>query len=235
MPACSFIYFDAGFTLLRPSPSVGFHYAARAAAHGFAADAAALDANFLRAWKVCRARQNSPLPHGADLPEARAFWTKVVRECFLLAGATPPDRPAYYDEVFELFADASAWALYDDVEAALGVLDARGIPYGVLSNWDLRLRSILRGMGLLPRLASLVLSCEVGAEKPSPVIFEAALRATGLSDPAALGMIGDEPEADGHGALRAGWRQCLVLRDSPAAAPPLSSARGLPEVISTLL
>lgn len=50
---------------------------------------------------------------------------------------------------------------------------------------------------------SVVCSEEAGANKPSPVIFEYALRAAGVAAGAAV-MIGDDPQADILGASNAG-------------------------------
>lgn len=208
-----FVYFDAGFTLLHPHPSAGHHYARIAEKYGVVVDETVIAGAFRPAWRQALARQSAAtlLPYGRNLEEARVFWRGVIHACFEVAQVPPPDDPAYYDEVFEYFALAECWRLYPDVEEALAILEERGIPFGVISNWDPRLRPVLEGIGLSGRLSSIVLSCEVGREKPHREIYEAAQRAAGV--PAEqVALIGDEAEADGHGALRAGWRQCLIDR-----------------------
>lgn len=214
MPPCSFVYFDAGFTLLKPDPSVGYHYSAVARKYGVEVSARKLDEVFAPAWKLCRARSTSPVPYGRNLAEAESFWRGVVIESFRQAGVEPPKQNIFYLELFDLFSQPSCWSLYEDVAAAFALLDEAAIPYGILSNWDPRLRLVLDGMGLLDRLSALVISSEVGCEKPAPEVFHAARKASGYTEKGcSFGLIGDEAEADGRGALRAGWRQCLVVRN----------------------
>jgi len=231
-----FLYFDAGFTLLHPWPSVGHHYAEVAAEWSVSASAPALDAAFRGAWRGALAGRDSALPYGRNLAEARVFWAGVVTECFRLAGAAAPTEQAFHDAVFDRFAEARCWRLYPDVNPALALLEERGIPFGVLSNWDPRLRPVLDALGLGPRLSALVISSEAGCEKPRPGIYQVALRAAGNPEPASIGLIGDEPESDGHGALRAGWRQCLILRE-PGALPPagLIVRNSLTDAVAALL
>jgi putative hydrolase of the HAD superfamily len=236
---CTFIYFDIGFTLLRPVPSVGFHYAEAAARHGLVVQAEHLDAAFVPAWRAARkaAAISDALPYGRNLEEALQFWTVVVREVFANAGYKPlPEDSPYYREVFDHFARGECWALYPDVEEALAILEGEGIPFGALSNFDPRIRQILEETGLGPRLSRIITSSEVGAEKPDPAIFRHAREVLKPHEAARIALIGDEPEADGHGAHRAGWQQCLVLRGGQAAAePPLCSESTLPAAVRRLL
>ncbi|CAN5225431.1 hypothetical protein BH09SUM1_BH09SUM1_28660 [soil metagenome] len=235
--AIPFIYFDAGFTLIRPAPSVGHHYGECARRFGVECEAAALDASFVTAWKATRATSavSAALPHGRNLEEALGFWTLVVKECFRGAGHAAPADPRYYQELFDLFADAGCWALYEDVPEALRLIEEAGARWGVLSNWDPRLHSVLRGMGLAERASAVVISSEAGAEKPSPEIFLRAQAAAGVADPANLALIGDEPSADGHGALAAGWRQCLVWRHPTPAPAGLASGPKLTDCVRQIL
>ena len=76
---------------------------------------------------------------------------------------------------------------------------------GVLSNFDSRLRRILRDLGIGEIFEEMILSSEVGAEKPSAFIYEEALRRFGVRAGEAL-HVGDEPEADWRGAAAAGLK-----------------------------
>lgn len=55
-----------------------------------------------------------------------------------------------------------------------------GIKVAVVSNFDTRLRQILEGLEVLDLFDVCVVSAEVGAEKPNPVIFEHALQQLGV-------------------------------------------------------
>lgn len=228
-----FVFFDAGFTLIEPWPSVGFHYARLAAAHGKGrngAAAAALDRAFPKAWRDTRARlaaAGAAMPYGRNRAEALEYWSGVLRETFRLAGEPLPGAPEFCEEVFEEFARGRCWRVFPDVEPALERLRTAGARLGVMSNWDARLRVTLRDLGLDRHFETVLLSCDVGAEKPDPRIFRAAERAVDLP-PGALALIGDEPLADGHGARGAGWRQCLIVRGpGETAAAAAAPADGL--------
>lgn len=209
-----FVYFDAGFTLLRPHPSVGFHYTEVAREFGVTVDPARIERAFFEAWPTARrlAGQYPGLPYGRNLAEARRFWAEVVRQCFLLAGAAVPEDPGFQRLLFDRFAGAECWRLYPDVEPAFLWLEKRGVRYGVLSNWDPRLHAVLEGLGLRDRLSAVVISSEAGAEKPDPAIYELARRAAGEPPPEETGMIGDQMEEDVEGPRRVGWKAALVSR-----------------------
>lgn len=230
-----FVYFDAGWTLLKVDPSAGWHYAELARRHGVIADAAALDAAFVSAWRHCR--KHTPahpgVVYGITRDQALAFWSAVIRETFRQAGFQPPAAPSYYMEVFDHFAGAQCWQLFADVEEAFAILEAAGVPFGILSNWDGRLRQTVGELGLGSRVHSLIISSEVEAEKPDRRIFAAAERAaSGFSR---FGLIGDEPTADGEGALASGWSQCLVWRNSGDPPAGFRSAPTLPAAVRELL
>jgi putative hydrolase of the HAD superfamily len=73
----------------------------------------------------------------------------------------------------------------------------------------------LRKSGLEPYFTHVVLSEEVGAQKPNPKIFEEALRINGISAAEAL-MIGDSYTSDVQGAKAAGIDQMWLRRtDTP--------------------
>ncbi len=66
-----------------------------------------------------------------------------------------------------------------------------------------------RRSGLMPYIHHLVVSEAVGAEKPSPRIFEQALTQSGHSDKSTVIMVGDEPRTDIAGANAFGIASCL--------------------------
>lgn len=233
---CRFIYFDAGFTLLHPHPSVGFHYAAIAAKYHVHIPAAQIDAAFVGAWKAAR---NAVAPHkttgapayGSTRAEALTFWTRVIRLCFR---DQTPDDPQFYEDLFDHFAKPECWRLYNDVPPALALLEERGIPFGVISNWDSRLRPLLDGLGILPKLSALILSSEAGYEKPHPNIYHTATNAVPEPLRNAIGLIGDEPEADGTAPLAAGWQQCLIQRSAKPTPAGLRTMPDLPAAVRAL-
>lgn len=67
-----------------------------------------------------------------------------------------------------------------------------------------------RRSGLLPHIDHLVISQEVGCEKPAPGIFAHALRLFGRTGPEGVLMVGDEPATDIKGARDFGIISCLM-------------------------
>jgi HAD superfamily hydrolase (TIGR01509 family) len=108
--------------------------------------------------------------------------------------------------LYERVIDPAWWTPYPDTAAVLNGLRAQGIATAVVSNiaWDIR-RSF---DGLDADPDEFVLSFEVGAVKPDPRIFSAALSRLGVDAADAL-MIGDSEENDG-GALALGCAFALV-------------------------
>jgi FMN phosphatase YigB (HAD superfamily) len=87
----------------------------------------------------------------------------------------------------------------------VGRVRAAGVKTAVLSNFDNRLRPLLRALSLEHLFDAIIVSAEFGAEKPSPRIFEAACVATGV-DPERdfVVHVGDDRRNDVWGARAAG-------------------------------
>ncbi|WAP52891.1 HAD family hydrolase [Arthrobacter sp. ATA002] len=92
---------------------------------------------------------------------------------------------------------------FNDVVPLLGELDARGIPYGAVSNnvHDYQ-RAKLDAAGL-QRIKVLVGIDTVGAAKPDPAIFLEGVRLLG-TEPATTLYVGDNLHVDAEGACAAG-------------------------------
>lgn len=91
----------------------------------------------------------------------------------------------------------------------LRVLRGRGIATGLVSNWDTSCRSVLEQTGLAPYLDPIVVSSEVGVEKPDRRIFEKALELSGDSPEHCL-YVGDNYYDDGVGASQVGMEFCIL-------------------------
>lgn len=90
---------------------------------------------------------------------------------------------------------------------------------GILSNGFIDTQyAKLRNSGLDRYVQRMVVSDEIGVQKPSPRLFAHALSETGAEASTAL-MIGDNPEVDIAGAIGAGWRAVYLDRKGkPCAA-----------------
>jgi len=90
------------------------------------------------------------------------------------------------------------------VEDALARLRALGLELAVVGNWDCRLPEHLERLGLAGHLTAIVTSAGVGAAKPDPRPFLAALEQLGVAPGRAL-HVGDSV-ADEEGARAAGMQ-----------------------------
>jgi putative hydrolase of the HAD superfamily len=199
------VTFDVGGTLIKPWPSVGHVYARVAARHGIRGVS---PANLSRAFKWNWSQQER-------FDYSRGSWRKVVVETFRKAGASIPDSPCF-DDIYREFARPEAWRIFPDVLPTLEYLAERGIRLGIVSNWDERLRPLLRRLGLLRRFRGIIISSEVGAAKPSLRIFELAARRLEVAPKAVL-HIGDSFSLDVQGARVAGFKGLHLKRGASAA------------------
>jgi 2-haloalkanoic acid dehalogenase type II len=118
---------------------------------------------------------------------------------------------------------------YPDAAPALRDLRARGLRAVVASNWDCSLDEVLRRAGLRDLVDGVVASAKVGAAKPDPRLFEAALELAGCT-PADAVHVGDSPDKDVAGAEAAGVRAVLIDRDA-ASGGAITTLEQLPSVL----
>lgn len=211
------VTFDVGGTLIEPWPSVGHVYAAVAARHGLEVSAQALDRQFALAWASRK-----------DFNYSLSDWSVLVSQTF--AGLTPePPDTKLFSALYRHFASAAPWRIFEDVEPCLRELKRRGLKLGIISNWDDRLRPLLRELKLDIYFDSIVISGETGPYKPDPKIFQAAAAELN-TPPGAILHIGDSPSEDVAGARAAGWQILLLTRDrNPASS--FTSLKSLPALI----
>jgi putative hydrolase of the HAD superfamily len=146
------------------------------------------------------------------------------------------------DEVLRI--EQEAWwhgaHLDPDAVPLLDSLRDRGIRVGLCSNAPYRVQSLhgqLAFLGLESHLDAITFSAEVGWRKPSPRIFQAAMRALG-TEAACTVMVGDSEAADIAGAHAAGMRAVLVRRggsrDSGDADAVIAALRELPGALRNM-
>lgn len=197
---------DAAGTLLEPWPSVGDVYARVAEECGIGpVSPGELNRRFAKAWNAKR---------GFDY--SRLAWRKIVEQTF--GGLAL--KPAFFDHLYDEFAQPRCWRVYDDVAPALEKFRARGLKLGVISNWDERLRPLLAQIGLAPYFDTIVISAEVGFHKPDRRIFD-HVADTLQTAPGKILHVGDSREEDLAGAKAASFEAALLERDKPDT--PLSS------------
>lgn len=103
------------------------------------------------------------------------------------------------------------FTLFDDVLSTLKALKEQGFTLGLLTNYDKDMNSICHELGLEPYLDFVVTSGEVGADKPNPPIFLAALQRAGVNAAEAV-HVGDQYKVDVVGARGVGIAPILIDR-----------------------
>ena len=194
------ISFDVGGTLLEPWPSVGHVYAEVARRHGVPqATPELLNHRFQAAWT----RRSQP-------HHTRAQWRELVDEVFAGLAWEPPSR-TFFPELYDRFSTAGAWRVFEDVRPTLDFLKRLRVPMAVVSNWDERLRPLLSVFNLEAYFSVILISCEMGAAKPSPFIFQQAARQLCLPPESVL-HVGDSEQDDLEGARAAGLQAIQIDR-----------------------
>jgi HAD superfamily hydrolase (TIGR01549 family) len=113
---------------------------------------------------------------------------------------------------------ALRFTAYPDARPLLERVRCAGARAIVVSNWDVSLAEVLDRTGLTPLLDGVIVSAVVGAAKPSPVIFAAALERAGARAEDCV-HVGDSLEQDVAGARAAGIEPVLLDRGRGATAP----------------
>ena len=111
----------------------------------------------------------------------------------------------------ELYA-ALRFVLFDDVLVTLKALKERELALGLLTNLRQDINALCRELDLTPYLDFAVTSAEVGAEKPAPPVFLAALEKAAVTADEAV-HVGDQYHVDVVGARNLGIRPILLDRD----------------------
>jgi len=121
--------------------------------------------------------------------------------------------------------------LYDDALPFLRGLRSRGVKVAIVSNCSEHTRDLLESNGVAALADALVLSCEVGAEKPAAEIFTHALDRLGV--PAGRAVFIDDQPSYCAGATALGITAVQIVRgemDGKVPADGTLVVRSLPEV-----
>ena len=197
------VLFDAGDTLLAPTPSFQGRFVAVAAEHGLPLEEAAVDAAIAAAVRAAAWPED-----WTDPATQREFWMGFYRDVLASLGHTGEELA---EALFAAFSDPAGYQLFDDVRPALEELAGRGITLGVVSNFEPWLADILALQEIDHLFATVAISGVLGVAKPDPRIFEAALAEAGAG-PAATVHVGDQPANDVVAARAVGITPVLIDR-----------------------
>lgn len=209
------VFFDAGDTLLTiPSARVLMRefFEARA----FYREEQRIDELFTEAFRLFYYGK-PPGDFEICTPESdRAFWMRLyqymlhkldVRE----AQWTDEQIERCCHEMYTLFTTPEPYVLFEDVPATMAALKRMGFRLGIVSNFAPTLKSILDHHGILDYFDPVIVSTEVGLEKPDPAIFQLALRQAGLAADEVL-YVGDHERNDIWAPKQAGIDAIKIKR-----------------------
>ena len=211
------ILFDAAETLFHVNGSVADIYLRYAGKHGFQQKPDSLEA-ITQAFR--RAFREAPPPVFVEMVPTklkqceRLWWFDIVHSVFYRVGMFERF-DEFFEEVFQVFEDPRSWVLFPETERVLTRLRDQGFELGIVSNFDSRLFTVLRGLGIESCFDSVTISSLAQAAKPAPRIFEVALEKHAV-DPEEAVHIGDNLRDDVEGAQKAGLTGILLDRKGVA-------------------
>ena len=204
------VLFDVGSTLLFHSPDIDGVFYEAAQSRGHSPSLEELSAFLPEVYRFYEDEYQKDGDFWCCPEGSVEIYLKMYRYLCRHVGLQA-DAEGIAREVYRLYLGAAYWRIYEDVLPCLETLRERGLRLGVISNWGTFLKGLLCDLGLEPYFEVIIASADVGCRKPDPAIFELALERMGLAPHEVL-YVGDNPEADGEGALAAGITPVIIDR-----------------------
>ncbi|XP_057547670.1 uncharacterized protein LOC130826139 isoform X2 [Amaranthus tricolor] len=130
--------------------------------------------------------------------DGRPFWQ------FIVSFSTGCSDKQYFEELYNYYMTEKAWKLCDpNAGNVFRALRNEGVRVAIVSNFDTRLRPLLRALNCENWFDAVAVSAEVAAEKPNPIIFLKACDLVGVNPEDAV-HVGDDRRNDIWGARDAG-------------------------------
>lgn len=201
------VLFDAAETLFTTRGTVGEIYAGVAHRYGSRVPAETIHASFVRQF-----RGAGPLSTAHE----KQWWKEVVHRVFSEVGMVDNfDR--FFEEVYDQFRDAQGWVLFPETLEVLQELKRLDLKLGVISNFDGRVYSVMKSLGILAFFETVTISSETGYCKPDRRIFQSAVQAIGVPADEIL-FVGDSLHDDVEAGQKAGLVSVLVDRQNRHAS-----------------
>ena len=177
-----------------------------------------------------RTRRGRGMPQTGELRNIRIrIWTEVLAFIGAPDLADPEQLVDDHDKLTRRHLE-----LYPDADAAIRWAAERFQVTGIITNGPSDVQwGEVRAVGLEERVDRVIVAGDVGAFKPDPRIFEAALEGLGIPPQSAV-FIGNSADHDVAGALQAGWSAIWLNRDGatypPSLPPPTATATTLDQL-----
>lgn len=212
------ITFDATGTLFYIRGGVGEQYAQVARQFGAEAPDATIAAAFGNAWQTLPRPVRDGRPSSDD---DKGWWRALVEAVAGSAGLVVKDFDRFFETLYARFATTESWGVFPEVQEVLGELKGR-FRLGLISDFDRRLRAVLDGYELGGSFDPILISSEVGADKPDPKIFHLACERMGCR-PGEVLHVGDDPRRDWAGARAVGMQVFELDREKNSLRDLLSA------------
>lgn len=203
------IVFDVGGTLIDMSPTRADLLAKVLVAHGQVADPKILAKAVARTDRILDER-SAALERGNDEALRRDFVRLVLEQTGHRGDAGGMEKALEW-ELDHAVPEVGNWVMYPEARGVIRELRSRGFKLGIISNATELVRRVLDRLDLTREFDFVIISEEVGANKPSPKIFRIAAERAGTS-PNRMLYIGDKLSTDVAGAVGAGMNAILVDR-----------------------
>jgi putative hydrolase of the HAD superfamily len=229
------VFFDAADTLFHVQGSVAEIYLRHAIEFGFPQKPDSL-VSIKHAFS--RAFREAPPPVFAVTDPTRIkqserlWWFDIVHHVFYRVGMFERF-DEFFDHVFRVFEDHRSWRLFPETASTLTQLKGRNLELGIISNFDSRLFTVLRGLGIAEAFDTVTISSLAQAAKPAPQIFHLALEKHAVDPEEAL-HIGDSLREDVEGAKKAGLHTVLLDRDGKQQGVGIRTIKNLEELFQLL-
>ncbi len=197
------VLLDAEGTFLHIHPSVGHVYCYVMAQHGHECDPAQINDAFLKIWHKEKQRKKKEISRASNY----LFWKNIF-----LKAVTPfarlDDPEGAFKQCYHEFSKKKWWRLAPNFLDTLHKWSIQGLKIGVVSNWDERLLNLIQEFEISDLFHSVIISTEVGLEKPDPEIVRLACQEMDIRPDQAV-LIGDSAELDCRAAAAAGCKGIL--------------------------
>lgn len=198
------IWFDLGYTLIKQNREFLLHDYLKELGYNYPSEE--IDKAYHYSDKLY-------MKNKRDYPEAfsydfyRKYFSNLIRFLELYLSS---DQLAYHIRQKKT-EKALKWYCFNYTHGTLCELKKHGFSLGLISNWDLSARSVLKQNELTGYFDYIVISAEIGHEKPSREIFEHALELSG-DNPENCLYIGDNYYDDVVGSSKVSMKSLLINR-----------------------
>ncbi|MEA1911374.1 MAG: HAD-IA family hydrolase [Spirochaetota bacterium] len=217
-----YIWFDLGYTLLKLKREESFQDILKTL--GFDVSISQIEKAFHLTDKLFM-RQ-----YPGVLGKSRAFYMPMyLGNMIYTLGLRTDICPLFVEWKKKLENPFKVWAPFDNVKNELKNLASEGYRLGVISNWDKTAVPLLDQFELTSFFDNIIISSEVGCEKPDPKIFQFALDMASVSVEDSL-YVGDNYYDDGIGSKKVGMDFVIVNPYGDLGVEELEGCNLVPDI-----